>query len=158
MWASMILNGMQTSDHVSQHLERKWPSRYEGTDFAMTANEGGTRISAEVAAVLLEAVYQHLQPRYPFLDWIVMHDQWQRRDAILQATATATNPDREEATAAFFILMVMAIGTQLCSRLRLPGLARPETYFQKALVHIGTIVQLHNLANVQGTILYTCYQ
>lgn len=164
MWASMIVNGMQPSDHASQHLERKWPSNSRfSLDAALDSknvSKGNTmevvvetKLAPEVAAILLEAVYQHLQPRYPFLDWIVLHDHWQRRDAILQAVVDGKQ-DRDVATAAFFILMIMAVGSQLCGKLRLPGVDKPDKYFLRALPLMGTIVQLHNLANIQGEPLY----
>ena len=112
-------------------------------------------VSPEISAIVLTACYRHFQPRYPFLDWLAMHDYWARRDEILKA-AGQPNPPKDASTGAFFIWMLFALGSRLCVKSQLP-LAAPEAYYQKAMDHLETIVGLHNLANVQALLLMVMY-
>jgi hypothetical protein len=112
---------------------------------------------------VLEAVYKHLHPRvsraaytasadaqYPFMDWLRFDEQWRARDGLLLALALGRPLNKEAAVAAFFVLMVLAIGAQLCRNERLVGLLQAEEYYALACPLLPYIVQLHNLANIQG--------
>lgn len=120
-------------------LHEKKPSR----------TDSDLRLPSAVAAFVLETVYRHIQPRYPFMDWIVLHNHWQDRDKYILAASEHRMLDRDESSIAFLILVTLAIGTQLCSRaeMRLPP---SEEYYTLAMQYMDSIVQLHNLPNVQG--------
>lgn len=80
---------------------------------------------------------------------------WQAREGLLLATAIDRKLNEEASVAAFFVLMVLAIGAHLCKTEHLAGLLRPEEYFALAQPFLPVIVQLHNLVNVQGLSQYS---
>lgn len=88
--------------------------------------------------------------QYPFLDWVAFDRHWQAREGLLLAVAIDRKLNEEASIAAFFVLMVLAIGAHLCKNDHLVGLLRPEEYHALALPFLPVIVQLHNLVNVQG--------
>lgn len=142
---SFITSGIAASNSIvpkvelrSEHLEKK-PIR----------PESDLRLPSAVAAFVLETVYRHIQPRYPFMDWIVLHNHWQDRDKYITAAIEGRLLERDESSIAFLILVTIAVGTQLCSRaeMRLPP---SEEYYKLSLQYMDSIVQLHNLPNVQG--------
>ncbi|WVR08413.1 hypothetical protein IAU60_005468 [Kwoniella sp. DSM 27419] len=116
-------------------------------------------LAPEVATAVLETVFRHLHPRYPFMDWVSFESQWERRDEILMAVGRGVPLDRNLSTAAFFILMLLAVGAQLCKEHTLPGpgLLRAEDYYNLAAPYLNTIVTLHNLPNIQGLLLLAIY-
>lgn len=84
------------------------------------------------------------------MDWVAFDFHWKVRDGIFLAVAQNRALNKEAATAAFFILMVFAIGSQLNKSKRDSSLLRPSEYYALALTYLNVIVQLHNLVNVQG--------
>lgn len=136
-------------------------------------NDALKDVPQEVAEAILQKCFQHLQPRYPFLDWIWVHSLWERRDEILREAAmpgaskeTCTGEEGVVGailvdacslvllhTGAFFIWILFAIGARLCQKLAIPSLASPEAYYQKAMQHLEVIVGLHDLKNVQALML-----
>jgi hypothetical protein len=84
------------------------------------------------------------------MDWLAFDAHWQARDGILLAVAQDRRLNREASTAAFFLLMVFAIGIQLRKQDQSQDLLKAHDYYTLALLYLPTIVQLHNLANVQG--------
>ncbi len=85
------------------------------------------------------------------MDWVAFDSHWQAREGILLAVAQARRLNREASIAAFFILMLFAIGSELCKHERQSGLLlASHEYYALAMKFFPTIVQLHNLVNVQG--------
>lgn len=86
------------------------------------------------------------------MSWTAFDSHWQAREGILLAVAQARRLNSEAQIAAFFILMLLAIGSELCKHERHSGLLlQSHEYYALAMVYLPTIVQLHNLVNVQGT-------
>jgi len=84
------------------------------------------------------------------MDWVAFSKQWQYRDEILLAVTDDRKMSNVDSAAAFFILMILAVGSQYCQRQNGESLLRPYEYFTLALPYLNSIVQLHSLANVQG--------
>ncbi len=84
------------------------------------------------------------------MDWLAFGKQWQARDEILLAAAQDRIHDKETGVAAYFILMILAIGAQYCKAQSPHGLLDMYGYYLLAQPYLSWIVQLHNLANVQG--------
>lgn len=72
------------------------------------------------------------------------------RDRILLAISQGMTLNREASIAAFFILMVLSIGMELCRNEMLPGLLGSGDYYALALQYLPVIVTLHNMENIQG--------
>lgn len=53
----------------------------------MLPNDALKDVPPEVSEAILQKCFQHLQPRYPFLDWIWVHSIWERRDEIMREAA-----------------------------------------------------------------------
>lgn len=85
------------------------------------------------------------------MDWSTFEIQWRTRDQILLTAAQDRIQDKETGVAAFFVLMVLAIGAQYCKSQNPAGLLPPHDYYLLAQPYLRWIVQLHNLANVQGS-------
>ncbi|WVW84315.1 hypothetical protein I302_106349 [Kwoniella bestiolae CBS 10118] len=111
----------------------------------------------DIASQAIEIVFRHLHPRYPFMDWVKFEAQWEQRDGILLAVGQGLPLDRINSTAAFFILMILAISAQLTRERPLAGLLRAEDYYTLASPYLNVIVTLHNLANIQGLLLLAVY-
>ncbi|OCF44232.1 hypothetical protein I317_01850 [Kwoniella heveanensis CBS 569] len=169
LWTSVIGRGMSTHPHSPVDGSKRHMPRLDGSS-AMPASssiEGALDkalhraiqqpLTLVVSTTVLETVFRHVHPRYPFLDWVAFEKQWEQRDRILLAVGQKTRMDRDNSTAAFFILMVLAVGSQLCKERTLPGLLRPEDYYNLAQPYLNTIVTLHNLANIQGFLLLAMY-
>lgn len=92
----------------------------------------------------------HVDLEYPFMDWLAFEVQWRAREELLQAVAQDRIHDKESGVAAFFVLMILAIGAQYCKTQSTAGLLRAYDYYCLAQPYLRWIVQLHNLANVQG--------
>jgi hypothetical protein len=88
--------------------------------------------------------------QYPFMDWLRFNEHWQARDGLLLAVALRRPLNKEASVAAYFVLMVLAIGSQLCKNEQLSGLLRAQEYYSLACNLLPVIVQLHNLTNIQG--------
>jgi len=84
------------------------------------------------------------------MDWMAFEKQWRRRDEILLAVAQDRVNDKETGVAAFFILMILGIGSQYCRQQNPSGLLGAYDYYCLAQPYLNHIVQLHNLANIQG--------
>ena len=84
------------------------------------------------------------------MDWISFDSHWQVRDRIFLAVAQGRVLNREASVAAFFTLLVFAIGTELCRNEMLSGLLTSSDYYFLAIQYLPTIVTLHNMVNVQG--------
>lgn len=89
------------------------------------------------------------------MDWPAFEIIWGAREQILLAVAQDRIHDKEAGVAAFFVLMILAIGAQYCKSQNPAGLLRPYDYYLLAQPYLRWIVQLHNLANVQGQIYRT---
>lgn len=151
-WASMILaqlNQQTTGFEVPSIFEKFQDTRPLLPDSVID------NVSPETSTILFNACYNHIQMRYPFLDWPTIRDHFQGKEDIIRAAAMP-NARRETRTAAFFIWLVIALGARLCRHLSL-GLALPDDYFAKAMVHLHIIVTLHDLVNVQALLLMTMY-
>lgn len=109
------------------------------------------RLDQSTAAFILETVYRHIQPRYAFIDWIVLHSHWQDRDKYITAAIEDRTLEKDEASNAFMILITIAVGVQLCKREHL-HLPQPEEYYNLAIRYMDAVVQLHNLTNIQGIV------
>lgn len=146
-----FVSGIAASNSIVPRLEL----RSEGTEQKPARAQTDLRLPSAVAAFVLETVYRHVQPRYPFVDWIVLHNHWQDRDRYITAAIERNPLQIDDSSIAFLILITLAIGSQLCSRadLRLPP---SEEYYKLALQYMDSIVQLHNLPNVQGEDYQTC--
>lgn len=138
-------SGMVASDSTVPRLEL----RSESSEKRPARAESDLRLSSTLAAFVLETVYRHIQPRYSFIDWIVLHNHWQDRDRYITAAVDRIPLERDDASIAFLILITLAVGSQLCSRTDLL-LPPAEEYYKLALQYMDSIVQLHNLPNVQG--------
>lgn len=113
--------------------------------------------------------------QYPAIDWLAVHDWWQCRGEIIKS-ATLPQATKETRTgsllalswvlwtsslsdissfllAAFFLLMLYAIGAQLVPKSAARGLASSEAYYAKAMEHLDVVLGLHDLKNVQALIL-----
>jgi hypothetical protein len=90
------------------------------------------------------------------MDWMGFEKQWRRRDEILLAVAQDRVTDKDTGVAAFFILMILGIGSQYCRQQNPSGLLAAYDYYCLAQPYLNHIVQLHNLANVQGELMH-CY-
>lgn len=90
------------------------------------------------------------------MDWMRFNEHWQARDGLLLAVALRRQLNKEASVAAYFVLMVLAIGSQLCKNDQLSGLLRAQEYYTLAQPLLPVIVQLHNLNNIQGE--YTSLQ
>ena len=84
------------------------------------------------------------------MDWLAFEVQWRARGDILAAVATDRIKDKETGVAAYFILMILAIGAQYCKTQTHARLLGAYDYYLLAQQYLSWIVQLHNLANVQG--------
>jgi len=84
------------------------------------------------------------------MDWMAFEKQWRRRDEILLAVAQDRVTDKETGVAAFFILMILGIGSQYCRQQNPSGLLAAYDYYCLAQPYLNWIVRLHNLANIQG--------
>ena len=84
------------------------------------------------------------------MDWVSFEKQWAVRNEILLSVGQGRKLDKNDSTAAFFILMILAIGSQYSKQHALAGLLRGKDYYALAAPYLSGIVQLHNLANVQG--------
>jgi len=84
------------------------------------------------------------------MDWMAFEKQWRRRDEILLSIAQDRVTDKETGVASFFILMILAIGSQYCRQQNPSGLLGAHEYYCLAQLYLNWIVQLHNLANIQG--------
>ncbi|WVQ94026.1 hypothetical protein IAU59_001104 [Kwoniella sp. CBS 9459] len=169
LWTSVIGRGMSTHPHSPVDGNKKHTARLDGgfavpvsTSIEEALDKALHRsiqqpLTLEIATTVLETVYRHIHPRYPFMDWVAFEKQWARRDRILVGVGQKTRMDRDSSVAAFFILMILAVGSQLCKERSLPGLLRPEEYYTLAQPYLNTIVTLHNLANIQGFLLLAMY-
>lgn len=86
------------------------------------------------------------------MDWLAFEVQWRARDQILLAVAHDRIQDKELGVAAYFVLMILAIGAQYCKSRNPVGLLRAYDYYLLAQPYLQWIVQLHNLSNVQGRV------
>ncbi len=84
------------------------------------------------------------------MDWLAFEKQWSSRHEIFQAVGHRQELDKQSSVSAFFVLMILAVGSQLCKDKSLHGIQPAEEYYALALPFLSVIVQLHNLANVQG--------
>ncbi|KAL7418364.1 hypothetical protein Q5752_006822 [Cryptotrichosporon argae] len=161
IWTTVIAHGMQTTHAALESLLKTSPTAQVAGPPAQPLpllKQALLRpIPEHVAATLLETVYQHLHSRYPFMDWVTFDIQWKVRNAVLAAVGQDRRLDREGSVAAFFILMILAVGTQICRDMNLPGLLKPEEYYALAQPFLNVMVQLHNLANIQAFLLVAMY-
>ncbi|ORY82921.1 fungal-specific transcription factor domain-domain-containing protein [Leucosporidium creatinivorum] len=161
-WARLILGGIATGDRApeARHNLSSTPRNEtfgpQSFTTPMLPNDALKDVPQEVSEAILQKCFQHLQPRYPFLDWIWVHSLWERRDEILREAATP-GASKEACTGAFFIWVLFAIGARLCQKLAIPSLATPEAYYQKGMQHLEVIVGLHDLKNVQALMLMVMY-
>ncbi|KAH9487280.1 Positive regulator of purine utilization [Psilocybe cubensis] len=127
--------------------------------------------SPAVADILIRAVYEHIQARYPFQCWRSFNAWHADRDRYL----VEEHKVESDRTAAFFIWSVFlclymikalnflsgrlmyATGARLLQSTALPGLHAPEVYYAKAMEYLDNIVTLHNLANIQAFLLLAVY-
>jgi len=167
-WSDVVAQGMceQHSGVSGRKRSRGTPRNRSPspTDRHILRTSLQRQLSNEAAKHILLTVYRHLHSRvsqltsvvqlltiqYPFLDWVAFDRHWQAREGLLLAVAIDRKLNEEASIAAFFVLMVLAIGAHLCKNDHLVGLLRPEEYHALALPFLPVIVQLHNLVNVQG--------
>ncbi|WVF66411.1 hypothetical protein IAT40_001151 [Kwoniella sp. CBS 6097] len=161
LWTSIIGRGLSTHPHSPVDGNKRHIFRpNEISTMPVSTSIGGALdqalhraiqqpLTSDSATTILETVFRHVHPRYPFLDWLSFEKQWEQRNGVLLAVGQKSRMDRESSTAAFFILMVLAVGSQLCKERTLPGVLRPEDYYNLAQPYLNTIVTLHNLANIQ---------
>ncbi|GAA6001857.1 hypothetical protein JCM10207_002353 [Rhodosporidiobolus poonsookiae] len=163
-WARMVLAGISGAAAAEggkygkqpTHFETSEPLRQLSLPHQALADDALSSIPDELAELILSQTYRHVQPRYPFLDWLYVHEIWQHR---LVITRTATQPNASKAlkTAAFFIWMLTACGSRFCQKMAIPSLQSPEAYYAKAMEHLETIVGLHDLKNVQALMLMVMF-
>lgn len=161
--------GAENASKKPEHKSTGYPATRQNAVYPDIGD--AAPIPTEIATLVIEAVYRHVQPRYPFLDWVALHDEWQGRDEILRAakqkdaaadtsacksSPNSTNP-ADSYLAAFFILMILAIGSQLCNKLNLPNIQSPDCYYAQAMPYLDVLVQMHNLKNVQALLLMAIY-
>ncbi|WRT68116.1 uncharacterized protein IL334_005091 [Kwoniella shivajii] len=169
LWRSVIAGGMHSQTQQLDGLRRGIHSTHRQVSSASAQHQQGEPsiavirqivqrpIPIDTANSLLETVFRHLHPRYPFMDWVTFEHQWERRDEILSEVGQGVFLDRASSTAAFFILMILAVGAQLCKERPISGLLRPEDYYNLAAPYLSVIVTLHNLPNIQGLLLLAVY-
>ncbi|GAA6032719.1 hypothetical protein JCM8097_000758 [Rhodosporidiobolus ruineniae] len=163
-WATFVLAGIsgaataEGGKYSTQgpQLETSQPLRQLTLPHHVLPDNALESIPDELADMVLSQTYRHVQPRYPFLDWLYVHEIWSHRIAITQR-ATQPNASKSLRTAAFFVWMMFAIGSRFCQKLSIPNLASPEAYYAKAMEHLEIIVGLHDLKNVQALCLMTMY-
>ncbi|KAM0751137.1 hypothetical protein T439DRAFT_355972 [Meredithblackwellia eburnea MCA 4105] len=159
-WARLILEGMQTRQRKANSGSFK-QSKIRATtqkigDSTPLQYNSLSNVPQESADTILRHCYRHIQPRYAFLDWYYVHELWAHRDEIMD-NASKPNPSQESATGAFFIWILFAIGSRLCSGMSLAGISSPEAYHEKAMEHFEVIVGLHDLKNAQALLLMIMY-
>ncbi|KAK8870133.1 hypothetical protein IAR55_000703 [Kwoniella newhampshirensis] len=150
-WTTLVAKGIQApqAGFTSKHALSK-PSRSPSpTRRAILRQSLARPLSKDVAAYVLQTVYCHLHSRYPFMDWVSFEKYWQIRDELFLSISQGHQLDKNASVAAFFILMILAIGSQYCKQKSLPELLRPQDYYALASPYVSHIVQLHNLPNVQ---------
>ncbi|GAA5980242.1 hypothetical protein JCM11641_005517 [Rhodosporidiobolus odoratus] len=163
-WARMILAGISGAaaaeggkyTNKPTHWETSQPLHQLNLSKQSLSDDALESIPAELAEMILVQTYRHMQPRYPFIDWLYLHQIWGHRNVITQR-ATQPNASKVLKTAAFFIWMVFAVGCRFCHKLAIPNLASPEAYYSKAMEHLETIVGLHDLKNVQALMLMVMF-
>ncbi|GAA5832169.1 hypothetical protein JCM11251_004266 [Rhodosporidiobolus azoricus] len=162
-WARFVLAGIGGASaseggkyhHQSSGLETE-PLRHIGVSQQPLPDDALDNIPNDIADLILSQVYRHVQPRYPFLDWLYVHEIWAHRQVVTQR-ATQPGASKVLKTAAFFVWMLFAIGSRFCQKLSIPNLASPEVYYAKAMEHLEVIVGLHDLKNVQALMLMVMF-
>ncbi|GAA5887560.1 hypothetical protein JCM6882_001449 [Rhodosporidiobolus microsporus] len=162
-WSRFVLAGISGAaaahggrySHQSSGLDPE-PLRHIGVSQNPLPDNALENIPNDVADLILSQVYRHVQPRYPFLDWLYLHEIWAHRTVVTQR-ATQPGASKVLKTASFFIWMVFAIGSRFCQKLAIPNLASPEGYWAKAMEHLEVIVGLHDLKNVQALMLMVMF-
>ncbi|KAM0746562.1 hypothetical protein T439DRAFT_329671 [Meredithblackwellia eburnea MCA 4105] len=165
-WARVILGGMAGAEAAQGQASasRHFPPDVNSMSYRPSPTASRSPIpdnalesvAHEVAESVLSHTFRHVQPRYPFLDWLLVHEYWQHRDEIMM-NAVQPGATSEVRTAAFFIWMIFAIGARLVKSAPAGGLATPEQYYDKAMNHLEIIVVRHDLKNVQALMLMVMY-
>ncbi|KAF9556323.1 hypothetical protein CPC08DRAFT_765310 [Agrocybe pediades] len=156
-WAKTVLGTLGPSRSPSSkyysHRFRNLPDDFKHKQKPSPASDLPRIPSTAVADVLIRAVYEHIQARYPFQCWRTFNEWHAQRDKYIVDEPMG----RDEQTAAFFIWLMYATGARLLETTHLPGLHPPEIYYAKAMEYLDTIVTLHNLANIQAFLLLAVY-
>nr|WVH01968.1 fungal-specific transcription factor domain [Naematelia aurantialba] len=107
---------------------------------------------SSVADALFDALYYHVQARYPFPDWSRLRDYHLRRQQVCQAGEAADIDDR---IGAFFIWMVYAIGVELDPGLS--GLDTAQSYFEQAYKHLDAVMVSYDLVTIEALLFVVFY-
>ncbi|WWD19944.1 hypothetical protein CI109_104417 [Kwoniella shandongensis] len=152
LWTTLVAKGIPAPQVgiSSKHVPHK-PSRSPSPTRRAALRASLARpLPKDVADFVLQTVYCHLQSRYPFMDWLSFEKYWQVRDELFLSISQGRQLNKNASVAAFFLLMILAIGSQYCKYQSLPELLRPQDYYALASPYLPHIVQLHNLTNVQA--------
>ncbi|KAK4687077.1 hypothetical protein P7C73_g3034, partial [Tremellales sp. Uapishka_1] len=101
---------------------------------------------------IFSSVYQHVQSRYPFLDWPRLRAWHSRREHVCHLDE---NSSTDDTIGAYFIWMIYAVGADL--EPGTSGLENARSYFEKAWRYLETVIQPYDLAAVEALLLAVFY-
>jgi hypothetical protein len=104
-WAKVLLGTLHRPASTLFKPDETFKARYKETEAGLALVRPALP-DKELAAMMVDAFYTHIQPRYPFVNWRQLRDWLARQDEMVLpkgAYSVITPEGREKGTASFFV-------------------------------------------------------